>query len=361
MAKRTNKIRDLIPWYTGVAPGKLGSRNLLALQFYIDDSGKNDPPVFVLAGFVASVERWLEFSAAWSSALEESPSIAHFKMVEANRRKGEFAGISKNDRDKKLRRLAEIVRDHVEFGISIAIPHADYKRVFENQLMKSYDTPYVLAHNLMMNRVDKVLNEIGNADEVDVIFDRQLDREQIITRSYALLEKQPNYPGRKRFPTSPVFADDKRALPLQAADMLAWHIRRSYRDGIDRLRGLSTAGQVIADEILAVNELWVENDLREMFDMAQGVARGLNTMFPYQAEALSKEFDRLATLANIELMESAVPFNPVELISFPANGMGRFRFVRNCEHSDNPHLHRKRGNVCLAEQTEVEWGSASHS
>lgn len=328
----------------------------MALQFFIDDSGKNDPPVFVLAGFVSSTERWVEFSAAWASALADAPSIEHFKMVEANRRKGPFERLTFAQRDQKLLTLAEVIRDHVEFGISIAIPHADYGRVFEKRMMKSYDTPYVLAHNLMMNRADKILCEAKRVDVVDVIFDRQLDREKNILEAYAILGKNPDYPGKRRYPNSPAFADDKTTLPLQAADMLAWHVRRSYRDGIEKLRKLSAAGPIIADEILSVHELWVEDDLREMYDFAQGVARDLNTMYPYQAQAMSEEFDKLATLANIGVMEQAIPFNPVELISFPANGMGRYRFVRSCAACHNPHLHKRLGNRCLAEQTAVEWG-----
>ena len=50
----STEMWDIVPWYSGLPSAESGKRLSLALQIYIDDSGKNDPPVFVLASFVAS-------------------------------------------------------------------------------------------------------------------------------------------------------------------------------------------------------------------------------------------------------------------------------------------------------------------
>lgn len=355
------EIRNLLPWYVGVAPGRLRKRNLVALQYYIDDSGKNDPPVFVLGGFVAPVENWLAFSREWQSALDDTPTISHFKMADANRNNGVFRGCSRSERDEKVSRLARIIRDHVEFGITIAIPHDAYDRVFKGKMMKEWDTPYHLAHSLIMGRLHKALTAVGNTEEVDVIFDRQLDHEQQILAAYNAMGGYQEMEARMRFPNGPQFADDKISLPLQAADMLVWHIRRSWREGKDRLRLLSAAGPILADEVFAINELWLEDDLLEAYELNQSVARNMNTLFPYQAEAISENFDRLASAANLEQLEMAQPFIPVELVSFPANGMGKYLFVRSCADCHNPHLHKRLGNRCLAEQTAVVWEPGSRA
>lgn len=341
-----------MPWYVGTEPGFLDDRRLLALQFYIDDSGKNDPPVFILAGFVATIDSWVEFSRRWRDALGGLP---YFKMKDANRCNGVFKGFSHAERDQKLIELASIIRDQVEFGIAIAIPHDAYNRVFTGKMMKAYDTPFTLTHSLMMNRVHKFLTEVGNHDEVDVIFDRQLDNEKDIIASAELGQEKMFPDVRRRFPTLPSFADDKRALPIQAADMLAWHIRRSWNLGKDKLRKLSAAGPILADEVTSIIEPCYEKDLHQLFAIGQSVASSLNTLFPHQAEALKEGFDQLATMANIEVMEKAVPFVPIEMVSFPAIGMGKYLLVRSCASCGNPHLHKRLGNRCLAEQTEVEW------
>lgn len=66
---------------------------MVALQGFIDDSGEQDDPsgpVIVLAGFIATAERWAAFSDNRQAALDAKPPIAYFKMVEAARLRGEF-------------------------------------------------------------------------------------------------------------------------------------------------------------------------------------------------------------------------------------------------------------------------------
>lgn len=356
---RLSDLRFLVPWYVGFARGALKQRKLLALQFYIDDSGKNDPPVFVLAGFVASVDAWLAFHEDWKAALDRSPRLEFFKMSDANQCNGIFRGFSKAERDNKVLELASIIRNHVEFGVSIAIPHAAYDNVFKGRIMRDYDTPYAVAQNLMMNRIHNALAEAGNYEEVDVVFDRQLGQEHIITSGFTHGQSAMPPEIQARFPTAPIFADDKRTLPIQAADMLAWHIRRSWKEGRDRLKQLSAAGPILADEITSINELFLEDDLREVFALGRKAVDNLGTMFPHEAKAVSEQFDMLATAANVEQMEIAQPFSPVELVSFPAIGMGKYLTVNSCEFCSIPHLHKRLENRCLAEQTAVDWGFAA--
>lgn len=326
----------------------------MALQFYIDDSGKNDPPIFVLAGFVAHKEAWVKFSNEWKAALARAPSLDHFKMKDANACRGVFKGFSHKERDERLSELAEIIEKHIEFGVSVAIPHDIYERVFRGKMMDAFDTPYTLAFYLMQAASHKYLSATGNFAEIDIICDRQLDREGPILGSHSItMEGLPNE-VLKRFPAPPAFMDDQQALPLQAADLLAWHIRRSWRDGRDKLPSLSAAGSIL-ERMLLVNEIWLEKDLNYMFEVGMKGVAALNTLPPHAARNIKNSFDLLATEANVEVMEKALPFCPTEMVSFPAIGMGKYLFVRSCSSCDNPHLHKRLGNRCLAEQTAVAW------
>jgi hypothetical protein len=62
----------------------------MALQAFIDDSGRGQDPAFVLAGWIASPEQWAEFSDEWIRILHQSPGIEYFKMQEAWRLKRQF-------------------------------------------------------------------------------------------------------------------------------------------------------------------------------------------------------------------------------------------------------------------------------
>ena len=65
-------------------------RYQLTLQASIDDSGRGQKPVFVLAGYVAKSDDWGAFSDEWEIALHERPRIEYFKMREAWNGTGQF-------------------------------------------------------------------------------------------------------------------------------------------------------------------------------------------------------------------------------------------------------------------------------
>jgi hypothetical protein len=62
------------------------------LQGCFDDSGDmTTGPVFVLAGMIAPVDKWLAFSNEWAQALIETPYIEYFKCAEAQGLRGQFS------------------------------------------------------------------------------------------------------------------------------------------------------------------------------------------------------------------------------------------------------------------------------
>lgn len=325
---------------------------------YIDDSGKNDPPVFVLAGFIAKPDQWIAFSDRWNAALAKPPAMAYFKMVEARRKRGEFKGLSAQDRDDRLLELALIIKEHAMLGISVSIPHAAYEKVYTGKMMPWFDTPYNLAFFLVMAAAQKYLSALGNNDEIEFIFDRSLEYEKHLAKSFPTVLAGMPAEIAARFSTNPAFIDDKLAVPLQAADLLAWHIRRSWRDEEEGLRKLSVAGPVLAD-ILGVNEVWFEHDLRYLFETGKKKIESMNTLMPYEAAAINESYDLLASYANAKAMGLADPFTTTPLASFPAIGMEKYLLVSSCAHCDISHLHKRAGNVCLAAQTAVAWGSES--
>jgi hypothetical protein len=72
---------------SGLADEQRRKRLLLVLQAFIDDSGNGQPPVLVLAGFVARAESWATFADKWRAALG---GLAYFKMKECASLSGEF-------------------------------------------------------------------------------------------------------------------------------------------------------------------------------------------------------------------------------------------------------------------------------
>jgi hypothetical protein len=53
----------------------------MPLQAYVDASGKGDPHLLVIAGYIASADAWELFAAEWQKRLNEA-HLPYFKMNE---------------------------------------------------------------------------------------------------------------------------------------------------------------------------------------------------------------------------------------------------------------------------------------
>lgn len=318
----------------------------VTLEVFIDDSGKNDPPVFVLGGVIGRQESWPAFADDWAKVLATHPAVPHFKMKDANARRGVFKGMSIADRDAKLVALAAVIRKHALATISVIVRHEDYKEVFEGRMMRWMDRPYQMLFHLIIATAYKLRNELGLSDRASFVFDRQLEHETALRESFVAMKMnmQPELEG--FLADDPRHADDKDELPLQAADMVAWHVRRSWKDGVAALRAASAAGPLLAD-LPGKQDLFNAETLRFLAGVATKTVRNLNTVFPYEADRIAETFDAAATYANLHLMAEAQPLQPVELISFPAIGTAKYLLVNSCAELRSPHLHKRLGNRCL--------------
>jgi hypothetical protein len=74
----------------------------------------------------------------------------------------------------------------------------------------------------------------------------------------------------------PIFRDEIKVLPLQAADMLAWHVRRSFADGIQGkdVSRLSAAMPEIF-EIEQARSIWNTSEIEKSFGQFSKTALAL--------------------------------------------------------------------------------------
>lgn len=209
------------------------------LKAFIDDSGNDGKsPVFVLAGFVASAEAWETFSSDWGSALnpEGSFQMGVLKMADVYRnrvRGSRYYGLSDAERDARLKSLIQIVNRHAMHGIVSVVPYELYNRIirgnFNLQSTTALDRPYFLSFFGVMARLFQITQSLKLDDKIDFIFDTQESESKALLRSEydRFISLAPDNIA-SLSGGYPSFQNDEEALPLQAADMLAWHIRKYY-------------------------------------------------------------------------------------------------------------------------------------
>lgn len=221
-------------------------RRLLTIQAYIDESGvQGTDPVFVLAGFIGETEKWAAFSDAWKQHLSQSPSIQYLKMNEAAKLDGEFRFWKAEERDQKLSGCVDILnRFQPDKGIFFLNDLVAWEQIVPKMKMKTLADPHFQAFNGMISAICNEALDVGISEEIEIIFDEHVIFGPRVSHWYPLLKEMIEHTNPERveqvrtvLPSSIMFRNDKKFVPLQAADVLAWFLRMTFRD---RAPGIET-------------------------------------------------------------------------------------------------------------------------
>jgi hypothetical protein len=266
-------------------------RNFMVMQACIDDSGSDAlSPVFVLGGFMASVERWLAFTDEWKAALDEPLSIEYFKMSEAAALRGQFhrrRGWNESLRDERIALLTSIIRKYVAARISVALRYKDFAKYIRsiptpNRGLAS-DTPYTLLSVLCIMATIHSGRRLGVNEKIDFIFDTQSGLEEEIGRMWQKVAiRLANGPVREAAAlvgSKPICRDEKDFLPLQAADLYAWHLRKNRVN--NRVLYMPTSGVLrTLDGIPNIERYYDEHSVRRMGQHMLATSRRIATAYP---------------------------------------------------------------------------------
>jgi hypothetical protein len=210
--------------------GGSSNRDLVMLQVYVDDSASDDGDQrLFLAGYINTADKWIRFSDAWQEELDHSPRINYLKMSEANNLGGEFRGWTAAARDEKLRGLARVIRHFSPASIHSSISRADFKTIVSPVAPYGFNRPYFYCFQAIIVPLVNSMLEYGLPKvPVDFIFDEQEGMGEEARFFYRIIRDGQPAAVRSMLSSDPIFRDDKQVLPLQAADMLAWHVRRNH-------------------------------------------------------------------------------------------------------------------------------------
>jgi hypothetical protein len=229
----------------GLAPGKASGRLLMALNYqaFIDESLSHDDlskdGELVLAGHIATAEKWGDFSQAWEPLLAYGTRAKngklHFKMSEM---------ASNPQRMERVPLFSKVIDDHIDLSISCRMNLLDFAEAhkrFESfaSVMQwtvnwgPYPNPYYFVFWVLLKGFHQhrhQFEEVFPANEkVDFYFDNRSEKSSILGAWDEVMNKlDPE--EREKYSTAPRFEDDQEFLPLQAADFWAWWVREWYEE-----------------------------------------------------------------------------------------------------------------------------------
>ena len=243
-------------------------------QAYIDDSGKGDSQLFVLAGYIATVDRWAAFSDEWQRLLDmRSPHYRHLTYFKMNEMQSDA------DRE-RCAWFHRVIEKYAQAAISCVIVVPGLEEVINNAewapFVKGVEylkNPYYFAFRSITDVLRQNQAEMGIDTPVDFYFDDEGEKTKCLNGLNRLV-KTATEEKRRWLAETPAFRNDKNVLPLQAADLYAWWVLNWERNGID-------------DGVWQQRFSWeVENKdflrLHMKFD-AQGIKENLDKIFGQQA------------------------------------------------------------------------------
>lgn len=205
------------------------------LQVYIDDSGcKGKGRVLFLGGIMGEAENLAALSDSWDRELRfaDPGRIAYFKSDEAATLDGEFRHWQPASRDKKVRRMAELL-NKPEFmavfsGIALS-SHAQMEKLLSRAVTDSrlhfFNQPIFMAFHAVLLGVAQEVVRQRVTERIEIFIDNNDVLKGEMKRQYPILLEVLDERQRNVMPSELYFRDDKEFLPLQAADLLMGDLR----------------------------------------------------------------------------------------------------------------------------------------
>jgi hypothetical protein len=209
---------------------------MVFLQSYADDSASDDGDQrLFMAGFVGLAQNWAAFSDDWHWALKHGgPPIDYLRMVEAQSLRNQFQNWNKQDRNKKLLLLAEIIRSYPLMSFEFSVSRKTFIKHVKPHAPRGVAKPHFTAN---FHTVSGISRHFENQSDIKIefIFDEQDGVDADVYLFFEYMRRNIPEKAREIIIGFPMFKNDKEVVPLQAADMAAWFVRRAHQMGEESL------------------------------------------------------------------------------------------------------------------------------
>ncbi|MBY0582715.1 MAG: DUF3800 domain-containing protein [Sphingomonas sp.] len=205
----------------GLFPYGQSRRQVIVLKAYFDDSGThNESDVIAMGGLIADEPVWALMEQKWA-ALRDELGIRKMHMSACENARNEFAGWSRDARDKAIARFSDIICDMNACMLAGAVSRTVWNRVAsETDLANQFSQPIDFLFNVCMRKAMEAKRvSVEGTEKVVVTFDSR--EENLGFWNKLASGYQESW---KHKVSSYAFGSMVDVLPLQAADMIAYEI-----------------------------------------------------------------------------------------------------------------------------------------
>lgn len=227
---------------------------------YFDDSGTHKGAgVVVVAGAIATAERWRKLSCEWQRTIRPwGLQRNHFHMTDFVTGKGEYRGWTEDTKSARLMALVNVIRKHVRVLIGNAVMEADFEEVSARYPDNNFGTAYRFCAFLIAPAVDAWRRRSPKRGPVTLVFEAG---NKLLNEYGRILNQAGTFDHlREKFGYSSITQGTKAEMvPLQAADLIAYATYKcaamksidSYLEPcFESLFTLPTQGQSFSKELI---------------------------------------------------------------------------------------------------------------
>jgi hypothetical protein len=198
----------------------------MGLAAYLDESGDRDTAILAVAGYVATGEEWRRFSRDWLGALRAN-SVDLLHMVDLEAGNPPFDGWTRKRRHDLFKRLSGILNARVVFQTWAAVDVKECERVIAECDKDLIASPYVLCAVLCMLFISNWARAHWKKEQVVLFFEEGRPFSGDMFRLWHQAVCKPWL--RERYKLAAIQKESKKELvPFQAADCLAYEVRKKY-------------------------------------------------------------------------------------------------------------------------------------
>jgi len=190
------------------------------LRAALDESFSEIPDLkgqlFVLAGYVSTIDRWEAFSRVWSNALLSFTNGQPFSMADAARLWSEEL------QKERVGYLQDVIAEYAEFGVRVSCNPKMLAFYMKDCLDHKMANPHYFCLWFLITHVLVQADDLLLDRKIEFVFDRgQTKPIDLIPHWDGLMANAPAN-IREQVPNEPMFRSNTEFIPLQAADMTAW-------------------------------------------------------------------------------------------------------------------------------------------
>jgi len=196
------------------------------LRVYLDESGTHDgSPAVTVGAYTGRPKTWKSFTREWKVAKRP---IEVFHATDCEALQGEFKGWTAERRNEYVANLLPVIARHEIHGNAIGINVGDYETAARGRfpIKQTFNSAYSVCVQVVVDNIMWQMERTGMNDAIAFIHEDNDYREQALGAFEYVKRRRTTHASKMTL----TFASKEAAMPLQAADILAYEANKRLRD-----------------------------------------------------------------------------------------------------------------------------------